>query len=418
MQSEIQASNQSLPVNQILHGDALERLRTLPDRCIDCVVTSPPYWGMRDYKAEGQLGMEQWYDEYVNKLLEIFDEVDRVLKQTGALWVNIGDKYSADKSLMAIPDHFKIEMMERGWTCRNEIIWYKPNCMPSSAKNRFTIDYEKLFFFVKRNADYYFETQYEPYRTFENRPHGITRQQTYGYDSKYNDKSYKQKLVKYATTPYKGKALKEYEPHRAQNPSDTKRRILESMQKQMPKFGGNRAGKYNNPTYSGKEWAPVLFGRIKRCVWQITTRGFKDAHFAVFPEELVRTPILATCPFKICDMCGTPWIRNVEEERIATRPGRNVGKGKSGKQADPNKELHTSDLSKYRQTIVRKAGGYVTNCKCEYFASPGVVLDPFIGAGTTALMALKLKRNFIGIELNADYIAIANKRLDAWRSKG
>jgi len=174
----------------LIQGDCLEVLKTLPSESVDCVMTSPPYWALRDYGVEGQLGLEPTFQEYINKLCDIFDEVKRVLKKEGTCWVNISDTYSGnkegktdnkvsnylkdttknlhkkrgnypDKCLCCIPDRFKIEMVNRGWICRNEIIWHKPNCMPSSVKDRFTVDFEKIFFFTK-SKKYYFETQYEP----------------------------------------------------------------------------------------------------------------------------------------------------------------------------------------------------------------------------------------------------------------
>ena len=148
-------------INQIICGSALDVLKSMPDNFVDCVITSPPYWGLRDYGVSGQLGLEPTFQEYIGKLVEIFDEVKRVLKPTGTCWVNLGDSYSGSggaggdynpgglregqpkfkqgkadvpaKSLCCIPDRFKIGMVDSGWICRNEIIWYKRNCMPSSA---------------------------------------------------------------------------------------------------------------------------------------------------------------------------------------------------------------------------------------------------------------------------------------------
>lgn len=130
----------------------------------------PPYWNLRDYEVEGQIGLEETVKEYLNNLIKIFDEVKRVLKEEGSLWINIGDKYSNNNkevlkgSLIGIPDRFKINMIDNKWICRNEIIWHKPNAMPSSVKTRFNNDYEKLFFFTK-SKNYYFKTQYENAKT-------------------------------------------------------------------------------------------------------------------------------------------------------------------------------------------------------------------------------------------------------------
>lgn len=256
----------------ILQGDATKVLKDFNDNCIDCVITSPPYWGLRDYKTEGQLGLESTFQEYINKLLDIFDDVKRVLKKEGTCWVVIGDTYSTKpvgsfnggsqkyfkgrdmsgvqtsgamdktnqgiqkKSLLMIPQRFAIAMLDRGWILRNDIIWYKPNCMPSSATDRFTVDYEHIFFFTK-SQNYYFETQYEPH---------------------------------------------------SPNPS--------GWRKSNEVFGGKNHHEYGNPVYSGKEYVANGKGRIKRTVWKITTKPYPEAHFAVFPEDLVRTPILAGCP--------------------------------------------------------------------------------------------------------------------------
>lgn len=178
--------------DQILVGDALEQLKRLPKGCCDMCCTSPPYWLQRNYGVEGQLGLEPTYTEYVTKLCDVFDEVKRVLKPQGTLWVNLADNFSSSggkrkspkmrskrtaylggvgvhipptdipkKSLCLIPFRFAIEMVRRGWILRNTIIWHKWNATPDSMKDRFTIDYELIFFFAK-NKKYYFEQQFEP----------------------------------------------------------------------------------------------------------------------------------------------------------------------------------------------------------------------------------------------------------------
>ena len=298
--------------NRIIQGDSLEQLKTLPDNLVDCCITSPPYWALRDYKVEGQLGLEPTFDEYLTKLVDVFDQIKRVLKKTGSCWVVMGDTYAGtcskgtngtfrdpkyrngrnsqdstvvnnrvegiqDKSLCLIPDRFAIAMLDHGWILRNKIIWHKPNCMPSSAKDRFTVDFETVFFFVK-SPKYYFETQYESF--------------------------IKRDLVIW------------------------------------PKFGGNKGSDGMNRIYSCERRLINSKGRIKRAVWKISTKPYSEAHFAVFPEQLIETPIKAGCP------------------------------------------------------------------------PDGLVLDPFMGAGTTALVALKNVRKFLGIELNPDYIELANKRIE------
>jgi site-specific DNA-methyltransferase (adenine-specific) len=286
-----------LELNKIYQGDALQVLKTFPAESIDCIMTSPPYWALRDYGQKGQLGLEPTFYAYLEALLSIFDEVKRVLKPEGTCWVNMGDTYSAtrwsnnprnsgrknrtetplmnkesglrNKCLCQIPSRFAIEMVNRGWILRNEIIWHKPNCMPSSAEDRLTIDFEKIFFFTK-NEKYSFETQYEKATYTDNR---------------------------------KDKGRIEYS---------------------------------NRLTKCGVK---VSDKRIKRCVWKIETKPFKDVHFAVYPEQLCVVPIKSGCP------------------------------------------------------------------------EGGVVLDPFMGSGTTSVVARKLNRNYVGIELNEEYIKIAERRL-------
>ena len=286
---------------RVLIGNCAEILKTLPSESVDCVVTSPPYWGLRDYKTEpivwdavegcehdweevvgksqapisestnlvgghfqgnkdisftavtsfcskcgawrGQLGLEPTPQLYIQHLVGIFDEVKRVLKKTGTCWVNLGDTYGGTtktaKSLAQIPSRFAIAMTDSGWILRNEIIWWKRNCMPSSAKDRFTVDFEKLFFFTK-SKKYYFEQQLEPVAECS------IKRAEYGWN--------------------------------------------------CDRFNNGVAG----PQGIHVEKMGTRFvrpsGRNKRCVWDITTKPYKGAHFAVFPPELVETPIKAGCP--------------------------------------------------------------------------------------------------------------------------
>ncbi|GCL38309.1 methyltransferase [Sphaerospermopsis reniformis] len=121
--------------NFLINGEALDALKKLPDSLVQTVVTSPPYYGQRDYGKEKQIGIEESADEYINRLLEIFDEIKRVLKEDGTLWLNVGDKY-IDGNLAGLPWKLALALKERGWILRSDIIWYKPNAMPSSVKNR------------------------------------------------------------------------------------------------------------------------------------------------------------------------------------------------------------------------------------------------------------------------------------------
>lgn len=405
-----------METNKIYQGHVLDILAIFPNESIDCIVTSPPYYGLRDYKTEpqiwdgdkncehdfeikeryihrgsadntvhgainkgglevdwktkdgfclkcnawkGQLGLEPSLNLYIKHLLQITAELKRVLKKTGTLWWNHGDSYGGsgtgqklehrgkltlgqmssqtteamtklrkestypEKSLILQAHRLAICMIdEQHWILRNTLIWWKPNCMPSSIKDRFTVDYEPIFFFTK-SKKYYFEQQFEPLSESylkENRPFGILRQRLYK-NSKY---------VKggYGNNQFKNK----------KNLTTKQKAYRESF----VSGGGNiDSGGINNPNSRKKAIERMLKsnGRNMRSVWSINPQPFPEAHFAVFPEELVEIPIKAGCP-----------------------------KG-------------------------------------------GIVLDPFIGSGTTAVVAKGLGRNYIGVEINPKFVKMAEERL-------
>lgn len=313
-------------LNKIINGNSLEVLKTIPDNSIDCCITSPPYWGLRDYGHDEQLGSEKHFKDFVINLCNVFDEVKRVLKPTGTCFVNLGDTFSSDtkgtggrpsdkqlsnkgsryeakkfdteipnKCLCLVPERFAIEMIDRGWTIRNQIIWHKPNQMPSSAKDRFTVDFEKVFFFVKQPTDYYFEQQLEKSITQENRPAGVVRDREYDYDSK-------QAIIQKRKRP---------------------NGISVEQSKKMGNVGNCGVNEFRNV----------------RTVWSINTEPSTEAHFATYPQRLVERMLKAGCP------------------------------------------------------------------------ENGIVLDPFFGSGTTGVYARKANRNFVGIELNPEYVKIAENRL-------
>ena len=250
--------------NTIYQGNSLEVLKTLPANSIDCCVTSPPYWGLRNYEHSEQLGSEEHFQTFIDNLCNIFDEVQRVLKPEGTCFVNLGDTYGTgsggsntnspkqlsnegsllgrktakgyDKCLLMIPERFAIEMVSRGWILRNQIIWHKPNQMPSSATDRFTVDFEKIFFFVKQQK-YYFEQQLEKslWAEFDNRS--------------------------------------------------------------KVKGGVESNGKSQSGQYATNKVAYREDGmRNMRTVWSISTEGTSEAHFATYPQKLLETPIKAGCP--------------------------------------------------------------------------------------------------------------------------
>lgn len=262
-------------VMKVIFADAAAGLRQLPDGCVDCVVTSPPYYGLRDYGVEGQIGLERSPTKYIARLVEVFREVRRVLKPDGTIWVVIGDSYAGSgkggdkhndgkqstnrgsvtdslknstrgligykpKDLIGVPWMFAFAMRDDGWYLRQDIIWAKPNPMPESVRDRCTRSHEYIFMFSK-SRKYYFD----------------------------------------------GEAISE------PTAESTNKRLAQNIDAQT---GSERVpGKTNGPM---KAVAPRYGGkrRNKRDVWTITTRGYKGAHFATFPPDLIRPCILAGCP--------------------------------------------------------------------------------------------------------------------------
>lgn len=365
-------------VDVIYNENCLKGLKSLPSESINCCITSPPYFNLRDYNNDEQIGRENTIDDYLANLLDVFDEVYRVLKKDGACWVNIGDVYSSKKSLECIPDRFKIEMIKRGWICRNEIIWHKPNAMPCSAKDRFNNDYEKLFFFTK-STRYFFETQYEPVKSVKPNTSRVKRH------SKYETTAV-EASVRQGMNKERGLKLIEKRPYlptqkdfvdflrskTTKNQIVTETNIVKTkvdhwFRYDIGGFSFPSVEDWNTIKYLVDDWSEeftrmdralttVIYetddinknvdrGRLKRAVWSINTKSFKGCHYAPYPEKLVEIPILATCP---------------------------VG---------------------------------------------GIVLDPFIGSGTTAVVAEKFKRHYIGYDLNADYVSIAKKRISDSKSE-
>lgn len=385
-------------LNTILQGDALEKLKQLPSESVDCIITSPPYWALRDYGVEGQLGLEPTFEEYITKLCDIFEEAKRVLKKTGTCWINISDTYSGnkngktdkkvsadvkeaqnslrkraiiqEKSLCLIPFRFALEMVKRGWILRNTIIWHKPNCMPASIKDRFTVDFEYLFFFTK-NKRYYFEPQKEPAN----------------YDGR---KDLQMKGSPKYTVPAgwdkeKGSHNKLTGRYTKQNPQTL---ASAGHQRWIPDEQGN-------------------FMRNKRAVWTIPTQPFAEAHFATYPEKLCETPIKAGCPEFICKKCGK--AREPIFKSDYTKKEVKWHNEKYGDKDESTKRLGRMQPTSQVYNTSKIVG--LTDCKCNAGFDSGVVLDPFFGAGTTGLVALKNNRRFLGIEINLEYIKIAQERL-------
>ena len=304
------------PRNTILIGDAAEQLAGLPAASVDTVVTSPPYFRLRDYGVRGQLGMEPTVHAWVANLRQVFAEVARVLVPTGSVFLNLGDSFSRhpkygaqEKSLLLAPERLLLALSQDGWIVRNKLIWAKTNPLPSSVTDRFTLTYEPIYFLVRQKS-YFFDLD----------------------------------------------AVRE--PHRTQAPARHGRR----PEADRPHWAGPLASTLGGLS-SGRNRHQL--GKNPGDVWQVATRGYRGGHFATFPAELIRRPILAGCPTVVCTACGQG-----QRQAHCTLP-----------------------------------------CDCHAPARSGLVLDPFFGTGTVGLVAQELGRDWLGIELNPRYVRMAEHRL-------
>ena len=279
----------------ILVGDVFARLAESPDDHFDCVVTSPPYWGMRDYGVEGQIGLEPSLDEHLEVMVRVFREVRRVLKPSGTLWLNYGDCYAASpsgrsaeatkaaggddrtfrdkpfstiggvfkpKDLLMIPNRLAIALQEDGWWVRSEIIWHKPNPMPESVKDRPTTSHEKVFLLTKRERYFY---NADAIREAESVPDWDNGTRVFGGVNK------------------AGANLKH---------GDRTTGRLATRRRGVPP----RHEAYASSDQSGIDLVGRGTGRNARNVWTIATKPFAEAHFATFPPELAERCLQAGCP--------------------------------------------------------------------------------------------------------------------------
>lgn len=292
-----------LPVGRVLVGDVRMQLASLPAESVDTVVTSPPYFQLRNYQHDGQIGLEDQVDGWVDELRTVARGLQRVLKPTGTFWLNLGDTYARNptdgappKSLLLGPERLAMKLVEDGWVLRNKVVWAKPNPMPTSVRDRLSTTWEVVYCFV-RSKDYFYDLDAirVPHRSAG---HGTRR---------------------------------------------TTRPAWSVPTEWRAPLAGSNSG-LDKLKASGLPGHPL--GKNPGDVWTIATAGYRGPHHAVYPTALVERPIQATCP-----------------------PG-------------------------------------------------GVVLDPFIGSGTTAIAAEALGRNWVGIELNPDFARLAMQRIEAARKPG
>lgn len=350
-------------------GNTLDVLRTLPGESVHCVVTSPPYWGLRDYGVPGQIGLEPTPEEYVEKMVEVFREVRRVLRTDGTLWLNLGDSYNGSggaggdynkgglkegqpkypgrkiaglkpKDLVGIPWRVAFALQADGWWLRSDIIWAKRNCMPESVTDRPTKSHEYIFL--------------------------LTKSERYFYD------------------------------HVAiQEKSAT---------------GTGESGKFHRAGPNSRN-EPVAM-RNKRDVWTVATQPFPGAHFAVMPEALVEPCILAgTSEAGCCSQCGAPRVRIVKREEpiLAAWSAKGAGQYDDAIGGMRMTSLEAGSTLKHITPI--STVGWQPTCTCGHDPVPCTVLDPFGGSGTVSYVAQRYGRNSIYIDLNPKYRSMAIGRM-------
>ena len=358
--------------NKVYCEDCNVTISRFPKNYIQSIITSPPYFNLRDYGCDGQIGNEKSVIEYIDNLVNVFDNARDSLKDDGLIFVNLGDTYK-NKTLLCIPDHFKIAMISKGWFCRNDIVWHKPNAMPSSVKDRFVVDYERVFMFSK-NKKYKFNTQYEERKSKiikSSKSKSLGKYQSIEQESSVRqgmNKTRGTKLIKKRNNLPAQKHFVDFLRQRtnakiiSNETGISKSKIDHWFRYDDAGFSYPSAENWNKVKWLIDDWS-CLFqkidfqlndisfeyddinknahkGRLKRSVWSINTKPSKVKHFAPYPNDLIEPMIL----------CST----------------------------DEN----------------------------------DIVFDPFLGSGTTGVVASALNRKWIGSELNEEYIEIIKSKVN------
>ena len=380
------APHPSTPSYRLLQGDALTRLRELPDESVHCVVTSPPYFGLRDYRVDGQIGLEDTPQQFITKLVEVFREVRRVLRVDGACWINMGDSYAGSgrglngdgthtvkmgekqfshkgthldlhdrlvdkgaigrkwaappygykqKDLIGIPWWLAFALQKDGWWLRSDIIWHKPNPMPESVTDRPTRSHEYLFL-VTKSRHYFYDAEAIKEIALGDAPGNVTHKGRTAYEN----------------------------------------------------------GDVHMRTKAGLTEVGAVTHRNKRTVWTIALEPFSEAHFAAFPTKLVEPCILAgTSEYGCCSLCRAPWRRLTERVHTFQSGSGRAGHLPKGKYAGSAQTVSGDYDIRMGSVVTTRTVGWQPTCECEAETIPCTVLDPFNGAGTTGLVALRLARN-------------------------
>lgn len=396
----------------LYHGDALEVLRDLPDCSVQCCVTSPPYFGLRDYQVKGQIGLETTISEYIEKLVRIFSELRRVLRDDGTIWVNMGDAYNAGtrmdrrtrrdgfgdgkhgywnnphiskrvqadnlkpKDMLGLPWRLVFALQDAGWYLRMDIVWAKNAPMPESVTDRPTRAHEYIFLLSKSKTYFYdYVAIMEPtVGSAHSRGNGVNP-----------------------------KAALWQKPDRLEAAAG---RLRNRHQRVIDEpVNGKQPKPRQNESFSAAVKG-LVEKRNARSVWTISSEPYADAHFATFPTEIPARAIMAgTSEYGCCAACGAPWKRVVARTAMVI---------------DRSNRTHEFGRTRSSGTMLEPPTattvGWERTCKCPagdggyYERSPCVVVDIFSGAGTSGLVAFRKSRNFIGIELNQDYCDMSIRR--------
>ncbi len=432
-------------VIRILEGDCRETLKTLDSESVHTCVTSPPYWGLRDYGHAGQLGLETTPEEYVAKMVEVFREVKRVLRKDGTLWLNLGDNYAtkpqghADapdpknpvgrgrggavrpnrlplvglkhKDLVGIPWRVAFALQADGWYLRSDIIWAKPNPMPESCTDRPTKAHEYIFLLTK-GPKYFYDHEAIKEPAVGTTPHDLTGQ---GWQAPGQAPQSGSRVKKAGPNAMRGQGSNRPEGGgRANRPG---RDMSMVGQSRMATDGDTPDS--TNATTGGSFVDGPMESRNKRTVWTVSTKPFAGAHFATFPPDLIEPCILAgTGEQGCCPKCGQSWVRQVKKDRRYDHTTTAAGKSKEGPYASQTGEGEgTHDIRHgvcSTTTTTTTTTGFSPGCTCDTGpAVPCTVLDPFGGAATTGLVSDRLGRNAVLCELNPQYVEMAKGRLQA-----
>jgi DNA modification methylase len=396
-------------VTSTIHvGDARSVLSTMPSESVHCAVTSPPYWSLRDYGVDGQIGLEETVDEWIRSLVAVFDQVHRVLRNDGTFWLNCGDAYAGSYGaqgrqgktgqLAGRAACFERQiaaghksLQDAGWWVRDEIVWHKPCPMPEICRDRTTVAHEFLFLLTKRPRYFYDQEAIREPVAGTAHPRGDGRVPR-GWDTGPGD--HKQKRGRYQPKSDRTEAF------------------------------GRGPGWRVKQVNAGSSFGGLMATRNKRSVWTIRPEPFSGAHFATFPTALVEPCVLAgTSAAGCCEACGAPLERivrkgapNLDHQRAC---GGDAAGAYDGKATKDFAAARAEDASAVKARILqglrdRETVGWRRMCRCpETGTVPCTVLDPFAGSGTTGVVAMRHQRRFVGVELNPSYAELARKRIAA-----